>query len=133
MLILFIDRVFIQGRCWSHHSMGFTATSLSIGKHSPIVTLNNILNERESTFIVHFLLFRVCAVNHIEGERSRLLLRFAWVLQINLGKCTVYCDYRLTTLIVLLSIHRSSSHHNFNSFCVFRHFDCEINQIRNQP
>lgn len=47
------DDTFPFFRVWvSHHSMGLPAACLPIGKNGPVVAVQNIINQRESTLFV---------------------------------------------------------------------------------
>ena len=61
----------------AEHSVRLTAPCLPIREYRAVIALDDRFDQRESTFVVHHLLQRVCVVNCIIGETLcvRLLIR----------------------------------------------------------
>jgi hypothetical protein len=57
--------------------MSLSASGLSVREHCAVITFKDRFNERESTFIINILLFRVLSIYDIEDKRSGNPLRLS--------------------------------------------------------
>ena len=65
------------------HSVRLTAPCLPICEYCAVIALDNRFDQRESTFVVHHLLYRVCVVNCIIGETLNVRL-LIWLYNVDL-------------------------------------------------
>jgi hypothetical protein len=62
----------------TQHCMCLSTASLTVGKDSSVIALDDRFYQGESTFIIHYLLQRIVIVDCIEGKRLliALIIRF---------------------------------------------------------
>ena len=101
----------------AQHCMRLAATSLPVGEDSTVVTIDDRLNEWESTLIIDVALQCVRPIHRVKGKvlRNAITIRLG---QLNLIILLIDCKHVLTIHIDFLFVHGPYTNHDFNAFCV---------------
>ena len=114
-----------------HHGVRLSTSCLSVSEHGPIVSLNNVFNQTKRALVVDFLLLRLNAVHHVEGESPRVFVFLVGIDEANLSQLLVNNNNALgsykvkasvLTHVSFFAVHRSRPDHYFNGFCWLRHW-----------
>ena len=107
----------------AHHSVCFTASCLTICEDGPVVTVEDALDEEESTLLVDHALSGIRCEDVVEGERFGLLFGIFFA-EVNLFKLAIDVYNALAiwigsqfTSIFLFLVHGSAPNHDFDCFC----------------
>jgi len=114
----------------SHHGVSLATPRLSVSEHGTVVALNDAFYQTKCALIVDFLLLRFVAINHVEGESSRvviaaLMIQYCNRTQLPVDLYNTLGPYKVRTSLLthfnFWRVHRSWPDHYFNGFCWFRH------------
>lgn len=87
--VFFRNELGSLGMVRPHHGVSLSTSCLSVSEHGPIVALNNVFNQTKCALIVDFLLLRVNAIHHVEGESPRVFIFLVGVDEANLSQLLV--------------------------------------------